>query len=314
MGRNKKSSYVLVFATDTYGQVRKLRLPGFAVHLILVAALIGVGSVLVGVTSYAHMLAKVTDYEQVREQRTKLVEVNRALRVDITQSREKLDSLESLANEVAVSLGLLRLRESPFGGAQMASLPSTPETQYRDSVARFRFLRHHATAVKLYASGVPLGPNQDIERLRYTPSLWPIRGRLVSGFGQRIDPFNGEGAFHKGVDIDGDYGDSVRVAADGFVIWAGPRSGFGRLVIVDHGGGITTYYAHMSRLRAYSGQAIERGDIIGLVGSTGRAKGPHLHYEVRLNRSPLNPWRFLRTGTVQTARNRTRSFSAGSSD
>ena len=69
--------------------------------------------------------------------------------------------------------------------------------------------------------------------------------------------------------------------------------------MVDHGGGIRTYYAHLSSVRVYSGQAVQRGEILGSVGSTGRAKGSHLHYEVRLNRSPLNPWRFMRTGSAQ---------------
>lgn len=313
MGMGKAKSYVVYLANDAGGKVRKICVPQLAVHLTLLAALIGVGTVLVGITSYAHILVKMNDYDRVSAERHNLRTENRSLQAKAVRSREKLVSLESLADEVAVSLGLLRLRYTPFGSIETAALPSTPESDYRDSLARFRYLRHHATAVKLYASGVPVGQSQDIEDLRYIPSLWPVRGPVVSGFGQRIDPFNGEGAFHKGVDIDGNYGDAVRTAADGFVIWAGSRAGFGRLVIVDHGGGVTTYYAHLSRARAYSGQSVERGDIIGFVGSTGRAKGSHLHYEVRLNRSPLNPWRFLRTGSVQTAQSRPTVFS-GSSD
>jgi len=312
MGKARHKSYVLVFAQDGVGKVRKLRLPRFLVHLTLLAAVAGVGAVLVGVGTYVHMLAKVSRYDAVRSHSQALERENRTLQADVSRSARKLDSLESLASEVAVSLGLMRLRGTPFGTIDTEPHQMTTEQEYRDSLARFRFLRHHATAVKLYASGVPLGRDQDLDRLRYTPSLWPVRGRLVSGFGQRVDPFNGEGAFHKGVDIDGEYGDPVRSSADGFVIWASPRSGFGRLVMLDHGGGIRTYYAHLSQIRVYSGQAVQRGDIIGSVGSTGRAKGSHLHYEVRLNRAPLNPWRFLRTGSVQAAQ--TRPILSGSSD
>jgi murein DD-endopeptidase MepM/ murein hydrolase activator NlpD len=76
------------------------------------------------------------------------------------------------------------------------------------------------------------------------------------------------------------------------------------LVVIDHGGGLTTWYAHLSNFRAYRGQAVQRGDIIGYVGSSGRSTGPHLHYEVRLWEAPVNPWRFLRTGSVYTAQAR----------
>lgn len=312
MGREGNKSFVIFVAQDNCGQVRKIRVPRLAVHLILLAALIGAGTVLVGVTSYAHLLTKVSDYEQVQSRAEGLDQANRVLRADVYGTREKLDSLESLADEVAVSLGLLRLRNTPFGSVASSALPSTPEGEYRASLARFRYLRHHAIAVKLYASGVPAGRNDDLSRVRFTPSAWPLRGPVVSGFGQRIDPFNGEGTFHKGVDIDGSYGDPVSAAADGFVVWTGSRSGFGRLVIVDHGGGLTTYYAHLSGYRAYAGQAVERGDVIGYVGSTGRAVGSHLHYEVRLNRSPLNPWRFLRASNRQPVQSS--SVLSGSSD
>lgn len=310
--RAQQNSYLLVFAADSYGRVSKVRLSRILVYLVAGAAVASIGTVLVGFGSYAHMLAKVSNYEELRAHSDALESENRTLQADVGRSLRKLDSLESLASEVAVSLGLMRLRETPFGSIESEPHQMNSDQEYRDSLARFRFLRHHATAVKLYASGVPLGRDEDLDRLRYTPSLWPIRGQLVSGFGERDDPFNGEGAFHKGVDIDGEYGDPVRSSADGFVIWAGPRSSFGRLVIVDHGGGIRTYYAHLSSVKAYSGQSVQRGDIVGLVGSTGRAKGTHLHYEVRLNRAPLNPWRFLRTGSAQAPQSR--PILSGSSD
>ncbi|MFQ5695391.1 MAG: M23 family metallopeptidase, partial [Terriglobia bacterium] len=108
------------------------------------------------------------------------------------------------------------------------------------------------------------------------------------------------------------YGAPVRSAADGFVVWAGRRSGFGRLVVVDHGGGVTTWYAHMSSVRGYAGQSVKRGDVVGYVGSSGRAKGNHLHYEVRLNNAPLNPWNFLRTDSLIARRGRFPTI--GSSD
>ncbi|MGH9861898.1 MAG: M23 family metallopeptidase [Candidatus Acidiferrales bacterium] len=295
-----KRLYTLVFAHDISGRMRKLNLPGYAVNLILVAALVGVGAVLAGVASYTHLLLAVTDYNQVRAEREQLRQQARVLESSYAQTHERLTSLESLANEIAASYGLLRLRQTPFGSLEGEPVPQDPE-DFQLTLARYRFLRHHATAVTLYASGVRPLPGQELGQLNYTPSLWPVEGRLTGSFGIRLDPFDGEGTFHAGVDISTDYGRAVRAAADGFVVAVGRKSGYGRVLVVDHGAGMATWYAHLSAFRAYRGQAVQRGDIIGYVGSSGRATGPHLHYEVRLWDAPLNPWRFLRASTLYTA-------------
>ena len=112
-------------------------------------------------------------------------------------------------------------------------------------------------------------------------------------FGQRTDPFSGEGAFHAGVDISAPPGTSVLATADGIVIFSEFESGYGRLVKVDHGAGVITYYAHLSRAYVRAGQEVRRGDLVGAVGSTGRVTAPHLHYEVRVGGTPINPYQFM---------------------
>ncbi|MFQ5817993.1 MAG: M23 family metallopeptidase [Terriglobia bacterium] len=291
----QKRFYTLLISHDARGRVRKLNLPGYLVYLLLLAALIGGATVVAGVTSYGHMLLRVAHVTRVETEREELRQENQNLRATVTQTRRWLNSLESLATEVAVTYDLLRLRQTPFGHIESVAAPPAPAYEFRDALARFQFLRRHATAITLYARGVRPLPGQTFTDLTYTPSLWPVRGRLSGGFGQRLDPFNGEGTFHNGVDISTRFGDSVRAAADGFVVAVGPRTDYGRVVVVDHGFGITTWYAHLSRYRAYVGQAIRRGDIIGYVGDSGRSTGPHLHYEVRLHNTPVNPWRFLRS-------------------
>lgn len=299
----QKHFYTLILAHDPRGRIRKIRLPRYLVHLTVIAALVGVGTVAAGVASYTHMLLTVTDYQQVRTERAQLQAQNQALHASNAEAQQRLTSLESLANEIAASYGLIRLRQTPFGTLETPSQPVAASNDFRDTLARYRFLRHHATAVTLYASGVRPMPGQDVTQLNYTPSLWPVRGRLISSFGARLDPFNGEGAFHRGVDISTGYGTPVRAAADGFVVALGRRPAYGRVAVVDHGGGITTWYAHLSKFRTYRGQAIQRGDILGYSGSSGRSTGPHLHYEVRLWDAPLNPWRFLRSDTTIRAAN-----------
>lgn len=296
----QKRFYTLVFAHGADGRLRKVKVPGWAIPLVLVAAMVGAGTILAGAASYAHLLLKVTDYNQLRAEWQRLQVQNSHLRASNAESNERLATLEGLANEVASTYGLMRLRQTPFGTIE--NVGARPEEyEFSETLARFRYLQNNASAVGLYASGARPLPGQDLSRLTHTPSLWPVRGRLVGGFGDRVDPFSGEGAFHAGVDISADYGQTVQATADGFVIWVGPRSGSGRLVVVDHGAGITTWYAHLSAYRVRRGQSVARGDVVGYVGTSGRSTGPHLHYEVRLYDAPVNPWRFLRQERTITA-------------
>jgi murein DD-endopeptidase MepM/ murein hydrolase activator NlpD len=127
-----------------------------------------------------------------------------------------------------------------------------------------------------------------------TPSIWPVFGRLESGVGGRRNPFGGRGyEYHEGQDIDAQYGTPVQVAASGKVTIAGWQRGYGNVVYVDHGRGVSTRYGHLSKIEVMVGETVSRGQTIGLVGSTGRSTGPHLHYEVRINNQPVDPKKYL---------------------
>ncbi|HEX9969807.1 MAG TPA: peptidoglycan DD-metalloendopeptidase family protein [Acidimicrobiales bacterium] len=117
--------------------------------------------------------------------------------------------------------------------------------------------------------------------------IWPVRGPVTSGFGYRW------GRLHAGIDIGAGTGVPIRAAKAGEVIFSGTMSGYGNVVIIDHGRGFTTLYAHQSRIAAGDGQSVGQGDVIGYVGSTGRSTGPHLHFETRVNGSPQNPRNYL---------------------
>jgi murein DD-endopeptidase MepM/ murein hydrolase activator NlpD len=126
-----------------------------------------------------------------------------------------------------------------------------------------------------------------------TPSIWPTHGWLSSSMGNRADPLTGEKDFHPGLDISADKGDPVYATADGKVVSAAMAGNYGNLVVVDHGYGIETRYGHLSAFKVRDGQAVKRGDLLGLVGATGRTTGSHLHYEVRANGRILNPLQLL---------------------
>jgi murein DD-endopeptidase MepM/ murein hydrolase activator NlpD len=126
------------------------------------------------------------------------------------------------------------------------------------------------------------------------PGIWPVRGPVTSRFGRRLSPYDGTALqHHAGVDISARWGTPVKAAADGSVVFAGRDGGYGGLVIVDHGGQLDTFYAHLSALYVREGQPVRRGQAIGAVGDTGRATGAHLHYEVRLRGNPVDPRRYL---------------------
>jgi len=117
-------------------------------------------------------------------------------------------------------------------------------------------------------------------------------------FGMRVDPFSGEGTFHRGVDISAPIGTPVRATADGIVVFSDVQSGYGRLVVIDHGVGMQTWYAHLSRFIAVAGQQVRRGAVVGLVGTSGRVTAPHLHYEVHLGGNAVNPYNYLKSASV----------------
>ncbi|MBC7428858.1 MAG: M23 family metallopeptidase [Bacteriovorax sp.] len=125
--------------------------------------------------------------------------------------------------------------------------------------------------------------------LRSTPTLMPTNGHLTSTYGPRMSPYAGRIKFHEGIDVGAPIGTPIVAPADGIVTFAGPKPGFGNFVQIDHGYGVETIYGHASQVLAKKGQKVARGDRIAIVGNTGYSTGPHVHYEVRVNGTPVDP-------------------------
>jgi len=126
------------------------------------------------------------------------------------------------------------------------------------------------------------------------PAMWAHTGKINNEFGFRRSPFGGRSyEFHAGMDIDGERGEIVVAPATGIVTEAGWKGGYGNMIEIDHGNGLFTRYGHLSKIEVQAGDTMTRGQLMGLVGSTGRSTGPHLHYELRLGEKPINPRRFL---------------------
>lgn len=131
--------------------------------------------------------------------------------------------------------------------------------------------------------------NDKRARIDATPSIYPIRGRLTSSFGRRISPFTGRSEFHEGIDLAAPHGSPVRAAANGKVTFIGYKGSFGKTLVIDHGYGVKTRYAHLSAYLKKVGQKVKKGEPVARVGNSGRSTGPHLHYEVCLHGKPVNP-------------------------
>ena len=130
--------------------------------------------------------------------------------------------------------------------------------------------------------------------LAHTPAIRPVKGGwITSKFGYRRSPFTSKREFHKGLDIANRKGSPIVASADGVVSFAGRKGLFGNMVIIDHGHGIVTRYAHLDKITGEKGAQVRRGTVIGHMGNSGRSTGPHLHYEVRLNGVPMNPTKYI---------------------
>jgi murein DD-endopeptidase MepM/ murein hydrolase activator NlpD len=266
--------------------------------------------------SYTRMLLKTESYNQVRTDRENLRK-NFKQMAQIAHDRDvQVASLGALASEVTALYGLRqnKLTAAPHEAAASAAEAPTPATlalsddvnqqQVKLTIDRFYDLRTQALSGRVsraLESGLSPSFSGDWTELADAPSLWPLEGRVSSSFGERMDPINGEGAFHSGIDICAPYGSPVRATGDGDVTGAAMGAGYGREIVLDHGHDLRTVYGHLSAIAVLPGQHVIRGQVIGYVGQSGRATGPHLHYEVRVHNVPVNPHKYLRNSYDQVA-------------
>jgi murein DD-endopeptidase MepM/ murein hydrolase activator NlpD len=291
----KGKSYTFFIASSASGGMRRIRVPFFVVHLLTALVLVGGITVMAGMGSYSRMLWKAASYNSLRRDQDNLKQQYVQLQTQVKDSNQRLSSLQSLAGEVAVAYGFTRFRQNPFGLNDASAEPDDDE-QYQESLDQFSYLERNVSMVSMPESGLRLLPAAQFTSLGIAPTLWPVVGEITGHFGERLDPFSGEGAFHSGMDIASHYGDIVRATADGVVTVAdNGRSGYGRLVVIDHGFGVSTWYGHLSAFKTQVGAHVKAGDVIGLEGQSGRSTGPHLHYEVRIYNTPVNPWRYLKS-------------------
>jgi murein DD-endopeptidase MepM/ murein hydrolase activator NlpD len=289
----QKRFYILFVARGDDGQLRKIPIPVHYLYVFVVGAAIGFLSLTGIASSYTRMLLKVSRYNQLRTEKEQLKN-NYSRLEQIAKERDvQVASLGSIAGEVSALYGL---KTQPT--LVTASADQIEDAEVTSSLDQLHILRTSALSGATMV-GLTLGLTRnatlaDWFKANSAPNLWPVEGQVTASFGERIDPFNGEGAFHSGVDISSAYGRAIVAPADGVVTFTDLLGGYGRLIILDHGNGISTRYGHLSGFAVTPGQSVHRGEVIGYVGASGRSTGPHLHYEVRINDTPVNPYKYLR--------------------
>jgi murein DD-endopeptidase MepM/ murein hydrolase activator NlpD len=270
----RKRFYIMFVARDADGELLKIPIPLHYLYVFVAGAVLGMLVITGMAGSYTRMVLKTLQFNDVRAEKEALR--NRYQQLEkVAEIRDaQVASLGSLASEVSLLYGL----------RQEADLTSSDQESFEESLGQLHALRQSAMSGAA-TLGIGYGRSlttADWLKLAAAPTLWPVQGSITSHFGERIDPFQGEGSFHAGVDINAGYGAPVLAPADG-------------TVSLSHGNGISTLFGHLSSLAVTPGQHVTRGDVIGYVGSSGRSTGAHLHYEVRINNTPVNPHRYLRT-------------------
>ena len=311
----EKPHLTLMIVPDAHAPVRRVRVRREIIFGSAILGLVGLALLSTIFVHYVYVIGEVFEAQNLRRENGRLearvAELSDSVQVvdgrlaELQRLEEKLRDMTHLNDsDRGLALGPL---SPPTDSAQNLALEydpfAVPIAEAEDAAARS--FRDALLASRV--AGLSNGAQRQVSSLSQliddltaqdavlasTPSIWPAKGWITSGFGGRNDPYTGARVMHLGVDLAAREGVPVQSPARGVVIYAGDRGAYGLVVAVDHDRGIVTHYAHLSRMMVKVGDVVERGQHIANVGNTGRSTGPHLHYEVRVNGVPVNPRRYV---------------------
>lgn len=298
----KTQIFTVIVVSDHSQAVRKFRVPR---RWLRHGAYAGLGVALVGLLTIGHYFALLG----AASENSVLKEENSQLRSQVLLVQEKvahisatLDRVERFDAKLRTAVTQLQdpernLAIGPVGNAEEdASVPApAPAAEASLTALPGKLASLESEASRQEQSLRELQEYFDDQRslLASTPSIWPTRGWVTSDFGTRIDPYTAERRMHQGMDIATPHGQPIFTPSDGTVVFIGNEGAYGKVLVLDHGYGVKTRYAHLSEIHVRLGDRVERGGKVASVGNTGRSTGPHLHYEVRVNGIPENPRKFI---------------------
>jgi murein DD-endopeptidase MepM/ murein hydrolase activator NlpD len=313
--------YTIMIVPEKTTQVRKILLPAWLVRLGAVGIAVTIVLIGVMVANYGYVMSQVGENSELKTE-------NRRLRQSVQVFKGKMNTLESTMERVktfSTRLKVITGSEDRGGvAALMKSVPDSatnigapksippevaaieaeldPRDPERDELqARYQELDLKITGMTAESLALEQNLQDQYERLvdqkaflAALPTRKPVIGYYTSGFGTRRAPFvGGKVRMHEGIDIANHPGTPIKATADGVVIFASTKAGYGQTVVIDHGYGLQTWYGHTRKILVKKGQKVRRGDTIALLGSTGRSTGPHCHYEVRVNGIPVDPLSYI---------------------
>lgn len=322
--KKEKRCFTVMIVPHTEEATFSLKIPLFLVQVLIGLLVLGVAGF--GVLGYAYLLAlsEAHEAEVLRElNRAQQQEID-SLAIETEKMMEQLRDVDELVEFVTEKLELEKEELEGLENDAEDHSHFNPSQDHQNDYADNEGI-HYFNSIGPLAYDRPYGqvaPDRNIlertagnievlktivpersdtldflglyaEKSMANPSMWPARGRVSSGFGMRSVPYSGGYQFHTGIDINGSHGAPVWATAGGKVSFSGYRGSLGNLLIIDHGYGYETYYAHLSGFAVKTGDEVERGETIGYMGATGRTTGVHLHYEVHKEGSPVNPERYL---------------------
>jgi murein DD-endopeptidase MepM/ murein hydrolase activator NlpD len=285
--------YTLIVVPHAKARFRKFQVSVRLTKWVL-GALVFLGVALVGiVVHYTWINVEVAELARLRGENLALAAKARAYEENAGRLQARVLTLQNMVTKLGLMAGVEEsLPEAGLGGVGgLSSLETTAPSL--DIAASLQGMDQTVSALTEKSTRLQSFFEDQHVLLASTPSIWPVRGYLSASFGNRKDPFTGMPDFHPGIDVSTPRGTKVLAPADGVVTYRGKRGAYGKALVVDHGYGIVTRYAHLDGYNIRPGQRVKRGDVIAFVGNTGRSTAPHLHYEVWVDDQLRNPIEFI---------------------
>jgi len=300
----KKKYTVMIFDESRLGEVKTRKISSRVIRLALFSMALYVFISGAGFYYLNNLYKERTVLSQYKVENLELKDKIAGYESQLITINEKIAGVMELENKVrglaAYGDTSAEGRQLAVGGKEVDVLQDLSKVSERKDKRFFEQLNTTLTSLgmEIEKRAVSLSELADFLEeqklmLSSTPTIWPVKGWISSGFGYRISPFTGRRVFHEGLDIATKYNVPVKAAAKGIVVFAGRKAGYGKTVIIDHGYGYITKYGHNNKLLVKAGDKVSKGDLISEVGSTGRSTGPHVHYEVLVNGIPVNPLKFI---------------------
>ena len=285
--------YTLIVVPHAKARFRKVQISvKFTKWVLAVASAITL-TILGILGHYGRMAVEVAHLERLKAENEALRTKTQAYERNADKLQARVETLQKMVMKLGVMAGLeASLPDSHVGGvggvpSGEATLPSADITRsLSDMETDVSTLTERSEKLTEFYEGQQM-------LLASTPSIWPVRGYLSASFGKRNDPFTGQLDFHQGIDISTPIGTRIQAPADGVIVSCGPKGGYGNAMVIDHGYGVVSRYAHMDGFNVRPGQRVRRGDVIGFVGNTGKSTAPHLHYEVWVKDQARNPIQYI---------------------